>query len=46
MHCRQGQEWYEFRSKVQQVLMKPQTIKVYIPGIDKVARDFIEKYDF
>lgn len=39
----QGQEWYDFRSKVQQLLMQPKATKVYIPGIDSVTCEFIEK---
>ena len=39
----QGQEWYDFRSKVQQVLMQPRIAKTYIPGLDVVASDFIDK---
>lgn len=42
-HSSQGEEWYEFRSKVQQVMMQPRATKVYVPGIDEVASDFIEK---
>lgn len=39
----QDEDWYNFRSKVQQVLMQPQATKVYIPNMDKVAREFIDK---
>ncbi|CRL03628.1 CLUMA_CG016420, isoform A [Clunio marinus] len=39
----QGQEWYDFRTKVQQIMMQPRATKVYIPGIDGVACDFIKK---
>lgn len=39
----QGHEWYEFRSKVQQVLMQPRATKTYVPRIDEVACDFIDK---
>jgi hypothetical protein len=44
LNYRQGQEWYDFRSKVQQVMMQPRATKIYVPGIDEVARDFIDKY--
>lgn len=39
----QGHEWYEFRSKVQQVLMQPRATKTYVPAIDEVACDLIDK---
>lgn len=39
----QGQEWYDLRTKIQQILMKPKVAKSYVPKIDSVARDFIKK---
>lgn len=39
----QGEEWYNFRSKVNGVLMQPKVIKLYVPKIDAVAKDFIKK---
>lgn len=40
---RQGQEWGDFRSKVNQIMMQPRNAKLYIPGIDEVSRDFMTK---
>lgn len=39
----QGEEWYNFRSKVNGVLMQPKIIKLYVPKIDEVAKDFVKK---
>lgn len=39
----QGEEWYNFRSKVNGVLMQPKVVKLYVPKIDEVAKDFIKQ---
>jgi cytochrome P450 family 12 len=43
---RQDQAWGDFRTKVNQIMMQPRNAKLYIPGIDQVAKDFIERYLF
>ncbi|XP_046491941.1 cytochrome P450 CYP12A2-like [Neodiprion pinetum] len=39
----QGEEWHRFRSKVNQHLMQPRTIRPHIGPINEVADDFIER---
>lgn len=42
-HNRQGEAWGDFRTKVNQIMMQPRNAKLYIPGIDEVSMDFVEK---
>lgn len=39
----QGDEWYDFRSKVNQPMMQPRTIKPHVSQIDQVSNDFIKR---
>nr|ARN17940.1 cytochrome P450-17 [Cephus cinctus] len=39
----QGKDWHNFRSKVNQHMMQPRTIKPHVGQINEVAQDFIEK---
>lgn len=39
----QGEEWYNFRSKVNGPLMQPKITKLYVPKFDQVAQDFVKK---
>lgn len=39
----QGEEWYDFRSKVNQPMMQPRTIKPHVSQIDQVSNDFIKR---
>ncbi|XP_015600793.1 cytochrome P450 CYP12A2 [Cephus cinctus] len=39
----QGEEWYNFRSKVNQHMMQPRTIKPHVGQVNEVVQDFIEK---
>lgn len=39
---RQGHEWQKMRSAINPILMKPRTVKSYIPIIDEIANEFIE----
>lgn len=38
----QGQTWSSMRSKANPVMMQPKTVKIYIPQVDEVAREFVE----
>lgn len=37
-----GESWHKFRSLVNPVVVKPQTVKLYVPQVDAIAKDFIE----
>ncbi|XP_049812226.1 probable cytochrome P450 301a1, mitochondrial [Schistocerca nitens] len=39
----QGEQWYEFRRRVNQPMMQPRSSKLYVPSIDKVAQDFTDR---
>ena len=39
----QGQEWWEFRSKVQQVMLRPGAVVKYAFGLEEIADEFLEK---
>ncbi|XP_049811773.1 probable cytochrome P450 301a1, mitochondrial isoform X2 [Schistocerca nitens] len=39
----QGEEWYNFRRKVNQPLMQPRSAKLYVGPIDQVAEDFVNR---
>ncbi|XP_037044398.1 probable cytochrome P450 12b2, mitochondrial [Bradysia coprophila] len=39
----QGEVWGRMRSAVNPAMLKPKTVKVYIPAIDDVAIDFVTK---
>ncbi|XP_046666276.1 probable cytochrome P450 301a1, mitochondrial isoform X1 [Homalodisca vitripennis] len=38
-----GEQWYRFRSKVQQPMLQPRTAKLYIQPIEETAEAFIER---
>jgi hypothetical protein len=40
----QGEEWQNFRSKVNQTMMQPRSTKLYVGPIDAVASVFINRY--
>nr|AVL92863.1 CYP450 [Locusta migratoria] len=39
----QGEQWYEFRRRVNQPMMQPRSSKLYVPSIDQVAQDFTDR---
>ena len=39
----QGEEWQNFRSKVNRTMMQPRSTKLYVGPIDTVASDFIKR---
>ncbi|XP_004932126.1 cytochrome P450 CYP12A2 isoform X1 [Bombyx mori] len=39
----QGPEWREFRTKVNPALLLPKLVKLYAPGIDEIAQDFVQR---
>ncbi|XP_075234243.1 putative cytochrome P450 49a1 [Lycorma delicatula] len=38
-----GENWYNFRTKVQQPMLQPRTAKLYISAIEETALSFIER---
>jgi cytochrome P450 len=38
-----GEEWHEFRSKVQQPMLRPKSTLRYTPDLEAIAEDFIQK---
>lgn len=39
----QGESWSSLRSIANPVMMQPKTVKLYVPIIDEIAREFVEK---
>lgn len=39
----QGERWASLRTKVNPIMMQPKTIKLYVPAMDEIAREFTEK---
>ncbi|OXU24592.1 hypothetical protein TSAR_011043 [Trichomalopsis sarcophagae] len=40
-----GEGWYNFRSKVQQVMLQPRTARMYIGTIDEASQAFLERIE-
>lgn len=39
----QGETWFKLRSAANPVMLQPKTVNSYIPVVDEVATDFVEK---
>jgi hypothetical protein len=39
----QGENWQNFRSKVNQTMMQPKSTKLYVGPVDSVANDFLKR---
>lgn len=39
----QGEEWLKMRSAINPIMMQPKIVKFYIPGVDSVAQEFVER---
>ncbi|XP_055713441.1 probable cytochrome P450 12b2, mitochondrial [Phlebotomus papatasi] len=39
----QGKSWWDFRHKVNSVMMKPQITRKYVPAVDEVTQDFVKR---
>jgi cytochrome P450 len=40
----QGEDWWKMRSKAQQSMMKPKNIYNYLPAINEIGDEFIDRY--
>ncbi|KAK7793319.1 hypothetical protein R5R35_011527 [Gryllus longicercus] len=38
----QGEEWYNFRTKVNKLMLQPKSVQRYVEPVDEVAEDFLE----
>lgn len=45
LFSRQGKDWWDLRQKVNPVMMQPRATKVYVPKIDEISLDFVQKID-
>lgn len=36
------ESWYKTRTLVNPIMLKPQTIKLYVPQVDEIAKDFVQ----
>lgn len=43
VHCRHGEPWRQFRTKVQKPILQLQTVRKYIEPIEVVTEDFIRR---
>jgi cytochrome P450 family 49 subfamily A len=40
---RHGENWYKFRTKVQQTMLQPRTAKLYVKPIEETANAFVKR---
>lgn len=40
---RQGESWWKFRQAVNPIMMKPKTTKLYVPKMDEISTDMLDK---
>ncbi|XP_026673474.1 probable cytochrome P450 301a1, mitochondrial [Ceratina calcarata] len=40
---RHGEDWYNFRSKVQQVMLQPRTARMYVSAIEEASLAFLQR---
>jgi cytochrome P450 len=40
----QGEDWWKIRSRAQQPMMKPKNIYNYLPAINEIGDEFIDRY--
>lgn len=43
-YCRHGESWYNFRSKVQQVILQPRTARMYITSMEEASLAFLQRF--
>jgi cytochrome P450 family 49 subfamily A len=40
---RHGEKWYNFRTRVQQIMLQPRTAKLYVRPIEETAVAFVKR---
>lgn len=45
LNHRQGEAWWKMRSVVNPVMMKPATVKLYVPQVDEIAKEFLDMWE-
>lgn len=39
----QGETWHKMRTAVNPVMLRPATVRSYVPSVDQIAREFVKK---
>jgi len=42
-NSRNGEEWWRVRSEVEEIMMKPKNIVYYLPEVDNIALEFVQR---